>query len=334
MTEPAPSLAKPSPSRDPFERQAEPHRRALKLHCYRMLGGLRDADDLVQETLLRGWRGFDGFKGGSLRGWLIRIATNACLDELDRRKQARRWLPDEIAPDPSNIAGGAASDVAWLEPYPEFELADEAPGPEARYAAREAVRLAFVAAIQALPPRQRAALLLCDVLGWSGAEAAEALDASTASLNSALQRARETLARRYPQGQPSTPSQPTPAEAALLARYVDAWETHDLDLLVAVLKEDAACTMPPWTLWLPDRAAIARFFAQAWAACPGLRLVPVVANGQPAFAAYQRQPDGAFAANALHVLTLEREAIAGMTLFLDPEGRLFEAFGLPANRRE
>ncbi len=315
-------------SRETFARAGEPHRRALKLHCYRMLGALHEADDAVQETYLRAWRGFAGYAGGSMRGWLTRIATHVCLDELARRKQARRWLPNQYDPERRGEPG-PTSEIAWLEPYPD-EIADEAPGPEARYAGREAVRLAFVAAIQALPPRQRAALLLCDVLGWPASEAAEALDASTAALNSGLQRARETLAKRYPQGQPQVATTLAAAQSALLARYLAAWEAHDIGDLVAVLKEDATCVMPPWRLWLPDRAAIATFFAGAWTACLGLRLVATVANGQPAFAGYQRQRDGRFAANALHVLAVEGETIAGIALFLDEGGRLFERFGLPA----
>lgn len=314
------------PSREAFARAGEPHRRALRLHCYRMLGALHEADDAVQETYLRAWRGFAGYAGGSMRGWLTRIATHVCLDELARRKQARRWLPDQYDPQRRGEPG-PSSEIPWLEPYPD-EVADEAPGPEARYAAREAVRLAFVAAIQALPPRQRAALLLCDVLGWSAAEAAGTLDASTAALNSALQRARATLAGRYVAA--PTPSTLAPEQSALLARYLDAWEAHDVDGLVAVLKEDATYVMPPWRLWLPDRVAISTFFVGAWSACLGMRLTPTLANGQPAFAAYQRQPDGRFVANALHVLTLDGEAVAAVTLFLDEGGKLFESFGLPA----
>src|SRR5450432_1519866 len=185
-----------------FERLAEPFRRELKLHCYRMLGSVHEAEDLVQETYLRAWRGFDRFEGGSARAWLYRIATNACLNVIAARKNARRWLPDQQGPATEQMPDGApANDIAWLEPYPDALLegiADEAPNPEARYSSREAVQLAFVAAIQQLPPRQRAALLLSDVLGWSAGEAADWLGGSIASINSALQRAREALAKRYP----------------------------------------------------------------------------------------------------------------------------------------
>jgi RNA polymerase sigma-70 factor (ECF subfamily) len=201
MTAVNPTQQATKPAREQFGQLAEPYRRELKLHCYRMLGSLHEADDLVQETYLRAWRSFDTFEGsGSLRGWLYRIATNACLNAIEARKHARRVLPDQQGPAAAMIAmpdGPPPTEVAWLEPYPDAYLegiADDAPNPEARYTAREAVQLAFVAAIQQLPPRQRAALLLCDVLGWAAAETATLLGGSTASINSALQRARDTLA--------------------------------------------------------------------------------------------------------------------------------------------
>src|SRR6516162_4282930 len=227
-------------SKETFERLAEPLRREIKLHCYRMLGSLHDAEDLVQETYLRAWRSFEGFEGGSFRAWLYRIATNACLNALASRKHAQRFLPDQIAPASTQMPDGTpAADVAWLEPYPDSNLeglADEAPSPEARYTSREAVQLAFVAAIQELPPRQRAALLLSDVLGWSAAETANLLGGTTASINSALQRARETLAKRYPAGRPLTFPRPSPAQQDLLSRYLKAWEGHDLNGFVALLQ--------------------------------------------------------------------------------------------------
>ena len=204
-----------------FEQLAEPLRRELKVHCYRMLGSVHEAEDLVQDTYLRAWRSFDSFDGrGPFRAWLYRIATNACLDALAGRRHAQRVLPDQRAPATAEMPDGApATDVAWLEPYPDSNLegiADEAPNPEARYLSREAVQLAFVAVIQQLPPRQRAVLLLCDVLGWSAAEAATLLGGSTASVNSALQRSRETLAKRYPDGQPPVALPPNRAQQELL----------------------------------------------------------------------------------------------------------------------
>jgi RNA polymerase sigma-70 factor, ECF subfamily len=230
--------------------------------------------------------------------------------------------------------GAPPADVAWLEPYPDSNLegiADEAPNPEARYASREAVRLAFVAAIQELPPRQRAALLLCDVLGWAAAEAATLLGGSTASINSALQRARETLVKRYPAGQPSIASRLNPAQQKLLERYLKAWEGHDLDGFVALLKEDATFTMPPWLLWYAGREAIGSFFAMAWNTCGGLRLVPTAANGQPAFAVYERSgAEERWAGHSIQVLTLQDDMISALTMFVPPTGpRLFGAFGLP-----
>jgi RNA polymerase sigma-70 factor, ECF subfamily len=320
-----------------FERLAEPFRRELKLHCYRMLGSLHEAEDLVQDTYLRAWRNFDSFEGprSSFRVWLYRIATNTCLNALASRKNVQRLLPDQQAPATVQMPEGApATDVAWLEPYPDSNLegiADGAPNPEARYASREAVQLAFVAAIQQLPPRQRAALLLCDVLGWAAAEAATLLGGSTASINSALQRARETLAKRYPDGRPPVAHRPNPAQQELLGRYLRAWEGQDLDGFVALLKKDATYTMPPWPQWYAGREAIRSFFAMAWKTYSGLRLVPTAANGQPAFAMYARTgADAPWAAHAIHVLALEHDMISTLTLFVKPVGpRLFHAFGLP-----
>ena len=323
------------PAKESFERLAEPIRREIKLHCYRMLGSLHDAEDVVQETYLRAWRSFDTFEGGSFRAWLYRIATNACLNALAGRKYAQRFLPDQRAPASTQMPDGTlATDVAWLEPYPDSDLegiADEAPNPEARYTSREAVQLAFVAAIQELPPRQRAALLLCDVLGWAAAEAATLLGGSTASINSALQRARDTLAKRYPDGRPPVPPRASAAQQKLLDRYLRAWERLDLDGFVALLKADATYTMPPAPQWYAGREASFTFFEWAWKAYEGFRLVPTGANRQPAFAAYSRAAaDASWAAHSLHVLSLERDAISALTLFYKPTGpRLLDAFGLP-----
>ena len=230
--------------------------------------------------------------------------------------------------------GAPPTEVAWLEPYPDANLegiADDAPTPEARYASHEAVQLAFVAAIQQLPPRQRAVLLLCDVLGWAAGEVATLLGGSAASINSALQRARETLAKRYSHGRPMAAAKPNPAEQELLHRYVKAWEAHDLDGFVALLREDATLTMPPWPQWYAGREAVRSFIAMAWNIHGGLRLAPTAANGQPAFALYERSgPNRQWAAHAIQVLTLEQGMISAITLFAPPAGpRLFEAFGLP-----
>lgn len=338
MTAAQPSHQERAPARTgkAFEQRAEPLRREIKVHCYRMLGSLHEAEDLVQETYLRAWRSFDSFEEGSFRAWLYRIATNACLNAIESRRHAQRLLPDQQVPAAATAAmpdGPPPADVAWLEPYPDSYLegiADDRPNPEARYTSREAVQLAFVAAIQELPPRQRAALLLCDVLGWAAAEAATLLGGSTASINSALQRARETLAKRYPAGRPLAASQPSPAQQKLLGRYLAAWEGHDLDGFVALLKEDATFTMPPWLQWYAGRETIGSFFVIAWKACGGLRLLPTAANGQPAFAVYERSGAGEWAAHSIHVLALQNETISALTLFVPPTGpQLFEAFGLP-----
>ena len=319
-------------SEQAFERLAEPLRREIRLHCYRMLGSLHEAEDLVQETYLRAWRSFASFDGGSMRAWLYKIATNACLNALESRKHQQRYLPDQLGPAVEPAAFGApATDIPWLEPYPDANLegiADAAPNPEARYSARESVQLAFVAAIQQLPPRQRAALMLCDVLGWASADAASLLGSSTASINSALQRARESLSNRNSDHRPPIASQPTPDQQRLLGRYLKAWEGHDVNGFVAVLREDATAVMPPWLQWFMGRNTIGAFFAEAWKTCPGLRLLPTSANGQPAFAVYEfSRADKRWNAHSIHVLTLENDAISGITLFLNSD--LFHDFGLP-----
>jgi len=312
-----------------FEELAEPFRRELKLHCYRMLGSLHEAEDLVQETYLRAWRSFDRFEGGSFRAWLYRIATNAwlyriatnaCLNALASRKNMQRLLPDQQAPAAATFQmpeGTPPADIPWLEPYPDSNLegiADIAPNPAARYASHEAVQLAFVAAIQQLPPRQRAVLLLCDVLGWAAGEAATLLGGSTASINSALQRARATLAKRYPEGRPSVAASPNTTERELLDRYLRAWESNDLDGFVALLKEDATYTMPPWLQWYAGRNAMRSFFAIAWQDRGDVLLLPTAANRQPAFAMYTRPGAGEpWTAHAVHVLTLERGSWVPLT---------------------
>ncbi len=335
MTAQQPTRQRPIASRasQDFTRLAEPLRRELKVHCYRMLGSVHEAEDLVQETYLRAWRSYDTLDAsGSFRAWLYKIATNACLNAIERRRNAQRLLPDQLGAAAVQMPPGApVTDTAWLEPLPDTELsgvADEAPSPEARYTSRESVQLAFIAAIQELPPRQRAALLLCDVLGWAAAEAAALLESSTASINSALQRARESLAKRYPEGRPPAAPRPDPAQQQLIGRYLKAWEAHDVDAFVALLQEDAAAVMPPWLEWYVGREMIRSFFAMAWQTCGGLHLVPTAANGQPAFAVYETSgADDQWHAHSIHVLTLNHEAISRLTLFIEP--RLFAAFGLP-----
>ena len=334
--EPSTSMRTPEADDRAFARLTEPLHRELKVHCYRMMGSGHEAEDAVQETYLRAWRAFKGLGDhGAIRAWLYRIATNVCFDALAKRRHAHRVLPDQRALPTDKMPNGVpATDVAWLEPYPDTELseiADDAPTPEARYSTREAVRLAFVAAIQQLPPRQRAVLMLCDVLGWSATETAALLGASVASVNSALQRSRATLAKRYPAGRERAPAAPTPAQEDLLGRYMRAWEKLDVDGFVALLKDDAAYTMPPLPEWYFGRAPIAAFFRWAFGLYDGFRLAPIRANGQPAFAAYSRAaPTDAWSAHSIQVLDLENDAIGGITLFAKPDSpRLFSAFGLP-----
>jgi RNA polymerase sigma-70 factor (ECF subfamily) len=307
-----------------------------------MLGSVHEAEDLVQEAYMRAWRSFDTFEnveGGSFRAWLYRIATNACLSSLASRKNSQRFMPDQLGPANSQLSS-PATDVPWLEPYPNAYLegiGDERANPEARYAAHESVQLAFVAAIQLLPARQRAVLLLCDVLGWAAAEAAALLESSTASINSALQRARETLAKHYPAkhdtgSRPQTAPLSNPVQQRLLDRYLNAWQRHNVIGFVALLREDATVIMPPWREWFVGRDTIGSTFGVAWKTCNGLRLVPTGANGQPAFAVYELSsgPDARWAAHSIHVLSLDQENIATITMFVPPTGPdLFKSFGLP-----
>jgi RNA polymerase sigma-70 factor, ECF subfamily len=320
--------------REAFETLIEPFRKELQLHCYRMLGSIHDAEDLVQETLLRAWRGLAEFEGrASLRSWLYRIATNACLNALASRKNAQRTLPEALGPPSSAPPKVAAEDVPWLDPYPDAAFADIAAtplGPEARYEMREAVELAFVAAIQLLPPRQRAVLLLRDVLGSSAAEAAQLLEMSIASINSALQRARATIGTRADSPRPRVPDDDE-TQRALLDRYVETWEAADLDGLIGLLKADAILSMPPFREWFAGREAIRSFLAYAWTTrgYGGFRLVRTGANGQPAFALYSRTHDSTeFHAHSLQVLTLRDGEIEVLTNFRNSQ--LFDAFGLPA----
>jgi RNA polymerase sigma-70 factor (ECF subfamily) len=318
---------------DAFQQLAEPLRAELRLHCYRMLGSIHDADDLVQESFLRAWRGVARFEARtSFRRWLYKIATNACLNALESRARATRVLPDAVEPPTDQMPGAEpAMDVEWLEPFPDAflsDIPDAAPGPDARYEIRESVRLAFVAAIQFLPPRQRAVLLLRDVLGWSAAEAATLLDSSVASVNAALQRARETIERRHPAHLARPASPPSESQRKLLDRYMASWERSDVAEFVALLREDVVFTMPPWRQWFRGREAVRGFFS--WVARPGgrgpFRLVPTGANGQPAFAFYRRNDDKIWRAHSIQVLDLDGDSIGVMTSFVTPA--LFSTFGL------
>jgi RNA polymerase sigma-70 factor (ECF subfamily) len=309
----------------------ESHRRALTGHCYRMLGSAAEADDAVQDTYVRAWRALEAFDGrASLRTWLYRIATNVCLDALATR--SRRELPIEDGAEGTIDAPLVERPRShWLEPVPDAHAVPSDAGPAERALARESIRLAFVAALQHLPPRQRAALLLAEVVGWSAAEIAEALETTVAAVNSALQRARATLASRGVRaaGAPAGDELPE-AQRSLLDRYVQAFEAYDVERLTALLREDAVMSMPPYTLWLRGPAAVAGWFLGRGIGCRGSRLLPVAACGQPAFGQYKpsSDPAGPLRPWSLVVLDLEGDRIARMTHFLDVDA-LFPRFGLP-----
>lgn len=306
--------------------QLQQHREALVGHCYRMLGSADEADDAVQETLVRAWRALEGFDGrASLRTWLYRIATNVCLDALGDR--ARRERPVAMGP-----VGTVHDDLVerprthWLEPIPDVHAIPADADPAERVALRQSIRLAFVAALQRLPPRQRAALLLAEVLGWSAAEIAGALETTVAAVNSALQRARATLAEEAP---PERISALTPAQETLLGRYVEAFERYDLDALTALLREDATLSMPPYTLWLRGPQAVRDWFLGRGIACRGSRLVATAANGLPAFGQYKPAgPGGPLRPWSLILVELDGDRIASMTHYLDTAVH-FPRFGLP-----
>jgi RNA polymerase sigma-70 factor, ECF subfamily len=309
---------------DEFATLLEPHRRALQVHCYRMLGSLEDSEDLVQETFLRAWRSRKSFQSGSLKAWLYRIATNACLDVL--RTRPRRVLPTQVAPaaDPTAPIPPPA-DLPWLQPYPDRLLDDD---PAAAVVAKETIELAFIAAIQHLPPRQRAALILRDVLGWPAKDTAALLEVRVAAANSALQRARATLRERLGErGEWSMEA--SEDERRLLRRYVDAHERADAEALVELLREDARLTMPPHPTWFEGREAILVAARQGFDPAFGhIRPVVAAANRQPAVAHYLRRPDEReYRPLALDVLHIEGGRVAEITSFVQPE--LFAAFGLP-----
>ncbi|MHB1910641.1 MAG: sigma-70 family RNA polymerase sigma factor [Acidimicrobiales bacterium] len=318
-------------STHPAKSDLELFRRELTGYCYRMLGSGFEAEDAVQETMLRAWRHAESFEGrSSLRSWLYRIATNVCID-MGRQVQ-RRARPMEIgrssAPDES-LLGPMLPEGRWVTPISDAQVAPEGSDPGELVVHRESIRLAFVAALQHLPARQRALLILCEVLGWHAAEAAELLDTSVAAVNSALQRARATIGAL---GDDPAHAPLDEADAELLGRYVDAFERYDIEALVALLHEDAVQSMPPFAMWIQGATSIAAFMVEPGpSGCRGSRLLATSANGCPAFGQYRPDPAGGYTPWAIQVLEVSGTRIAQMSFFLaalDPE-RLFPAFGLP-----
>ena len=317
-----------------FRELTEPYRRELQVHCYRILGSLQDAEDLVQETLLAAWRSLEGFEGrASLRSWLYRIATNRCLNALRARKRRPQEVPPMVEPpEPTR-----RTEPLWVEPYPDVlleHIPDRSAGPAARYEARESIELAFIVALQQLPPRQRAALVLRDVLGFRTAEVADMLDASEASVKGALQRARTALEARLPAPDRERAPRPNSArERELVGRFADAYQSGDVDEIVALLTADALVTMPPQAVEYKGPDAIAAFLRDRFELrVAAMRVVPTRANTQPAFGVYV--PDARMAIArpyGLIVLTLERDEIAAMTFFGDTA--VFRHFGLPRRLR-
>jgi RNA polymerase sigma-70 factor (TIGR02960 family) len=318
---------------DAFRELTEPHRRELQVHCYRMLGSFADAEDALQDTLLAAWQGFGGFEGrASLRTWLYRIATNRCLNarRSASRRPAKEWdVPNVEPPEPTRLG-----EVVWLEPFPDalLEGAIDAPlGPEARYEQTESISLAFVTALQVLPPRQVAVLILRDVLGFRASEVADMLDSSVESVKSALKRAHASLQHRRPMtdDREPAPAAGSPSEDAIVAKFVRAWESADLSALVVLLTDDVFMSMPPMPFEYEGRDVVARFCAILLGS-RRFNLVPTRANGQPAFGAYVRAPDGISHGTGLYVLTLTGDRICAMTRF---ENSVLPWFGLPRSFR-
>jgi RNA polymerase sigma-70 factor (ECF subfamily) len=310
-----------------FQELADPYRRELLAHCYRMLGSIHDAEDLVQETFLRAWRSYGDFEGrSSLRTWLYRIATNVCLTAIDQR--GRRPMPSGLgAPsDEPERPVVASPEVPWLEPAPDAVLGADAADPATIVAARESTRLAFVAALQHLPAKQRVVLILRDVLKWRAAEVAELLGTSTAAVNSALQRARAQLEQDAPARDELV--EPTdPAQRDLLARYAKAFEDADITGLIELFKEDVVWEMPPFPEWFVGAETVVRLILAQCAPAPGdIRMVPAAANAQPAFGLYMRDEEGVHRAYQLQVLSVTGDGVAHVSVFFDTS--LFPLFGL------
>ena len=315
---------------DAFRELTEPYLRELQVHCYRMLGSFQDAEDALQNTLLTAWQGLSGFEGrASLRTWLYKIATHRCIDarRATSRRPAQEWdVPGVEPPVPTRLG-----EVVWLQPFPDALLEgaiDAPPGPEARYEQNESISLAFVTALQVLPPRQLAVLILRDVLGFHASEVADMLDSTIESVTSALKRARATLQRRQlaTAGSEPPPAAGSPAEDAIVAKFVRAWESADLDALVGLLTGDVFMSMPPMPFEYQGRDVVARFCASLFGAGRRFDLVPTRANGQPAFGAYLRARGGIRHGVGLYVLTLTGDRICALTRF---DNSVLPWFGLP-----
>ena len=314
---------------DEFARLTEPFRPELLAYCYRMLGSVYDAEDQVQETLVRAWRSYGEFQGrASLRTWLYRIATNACLRAIENR--GRRPLPSGLggpSDDPHAPLATTRPEVPWLQPLPDALLAGERADPAAAAVARTGIRLAFVAALQHLSARERAVLILRDVLEFPAAEAADLLGTTTTAVNSGLRRARDQLAQAQP-AEDKLAEPADPAQRALLDRFAAAFETADASALAELLREDVVLEMPPLLTWFAGRPIVAGFMAsRVFPTFGGFRMVPVMANGQPAFAAYTREDDGSYHAHEVLLPTPTERGIARIVVFLNPD--LFRMFGLP-----
>ncbi|WP_029136094.1 sigma-70 family RNA polymerase sigma factor [Nakamurella lactea] len=320
------SWGEPTEGGGDFSRRLQPYRRELLAYCYRMMGGIHDAEDLLQETMLRAWRALDDYdpSRASIRTWLYRIATNACLTALEQR--GRRAMPSGLRPASTEPAEALDRQpgVSWLQPAPDSLLLSDDPADTV--VTRESVRLALVATLQQLPPRQRVVFILRDVLVWRAAEVAELLDSSVAAVNSALQRARAQLGSVEPDTTDATDPL-SPQLQDLLARYVKAFETADIAELVSIMRADVALEMPPYATWFAGRDAVAGFFSEVVFATGGRRTLPTLANGQPAIASYKQLPDGRFGAHSIHLLTPTSGAILRLRVFMEPG--LFATFDLP-----
>jgi RNA polymerase sigma-70 factor (ECF subfamily) len=320
----------PTAAAPPVEASLETYRSELTGYAYRMLGSAFEADDAVQETLLRAWRNLDRFEGrSSLRSWLYRICTNVCLDMLGSRERRARPMDLQPAGTADDPLGDRLPEVTWLEPMPDGRVVPSGSDPAEVAVARESIRLAFVAALQHLPPRQRAVLILREVLRWRAAEVAELLDTTVASVNSALQRARATLASAKVDGDGHASEPMDATQQALLTRYVDAFERYDMDALTSLLHEDATWNMPPYALWLQTHRDVVAWCLGPGIGCKGSRLIATTANGAPAFGQYKPSPDGGLEPWSLQVLELSGDRISGITFFLDT-ARYFPMFGLPS----